>query len=171
MCRGILLDNLRFGTILPYTHILLHHLVSHCIAPWIRWLFFIFLKRLRGTLGLWTFFWSFKLVLQLMLHLLANDPSRMVFEHFRDCFHSEDSANGFLLVVSILLSYCIKPYSTSNCICFWRNSCFNHDQTFRWSSSYYNGGNLVSVHKSLFMFSISWRLCNTFLPKPIQSCN
>jgi hypothetical protein len=30
-----------------------------------------------------------------MLHILASDPSGMVFEHLQDYFHLEDSTSGF----------------------------------------------------------------------------
>jgi hypothetical protein len=41
------------------------------------------------------FFDSFKLTFQHMPHLLASGPSRMVFEHIRDCFHPKNSTSGF----------------------------------------------------------------------------
>jgi hypothetical protein len=37
---------------------------------------------------------SFKLVFQRMPHLSTSGSSEMVFEHFRNCFHREDSMNG-----------------------------------------------------------------------------
>jgi hypothetical protein len=39
---------------------------------------------------------SFKLTFQHMLHLSTRDIFGMVFEHFRDYIHFEDSASGFL---------------------------------------------------------------------------
>jgi hypothetical protein len=38
VCRGIFLGSSHFGTIFSYTHILQHHLSSHHITPWIKWL-------------------------------------------------------------------------------------------------------------------------------------
>ncbi len=43
----------------------------------------------------------------------------------------------------------------------------NHDQAFKWSSSHYCGGNVVSIHNPHFMHSILWCFCNTFFPTPI----
>jgi len=39
---------------------------------------------------------SFKLMFQQMLHLSTSGIFGMVFEHFRDYIHFEDSASGFL---------------------------------------------------------------------------
>jgi hypothetical protein len=44
-------------------------------------------------------------------------------------------------------------------------------QTFRWSSSHYSGGNIVSTHKPHFMPSIAQNFCNTFFPTTISSYN
>ncbi len=75
------------------------------------------------------------------------------------------------IVVSTLLSYCTRSHFMSNCTYPWGGSLFNHEQTFEWNSSHYRRGNIVSTHKPWFMPSISWCLCNTFLPTPIQSSN
>jgi hypothetical protein len=58
-----------------------------------------------------------------------------------------------------------------NCTYPWGNLPFHHDQTFMWSLPHCHRGKVVSIHKLHFMFSISWHLCNTFLPTPIQSSN
>jgi hypothetical protein len=51
------------------------------------------------------------------------------------------------------------------------NSPFSHDQTFKWISPHYCGGNVVLILKSCFMPSILWCLCNTFFPTPIWNYN
>jgi len=75
------------------------------------------------------------------------------------------------IVVSTLLSYCTRSHFMSNCTYPWGGSLLNHDQTFEWNSSQYYRGKIVSTHKPRFMLSISWCLCNTFVPTPIQSSN
>jgi hypothetical protein len=74
-----------FNTTLAF--IALHH-ESNCYCP-----FFLDDYELNQNLKL--SFDSFKLTFQCMPHLLANGPSKMVFEHLRDCFHPKDLANGF----------------------------------------------------------------------------
>jgi hypothetical protein len=58
-----------------------------------------------------------------------------------------------------------------NCMCFESNPPLNHDQTFKWNSSHYNGGSIISIHKPHFMSSILWNSCNTLFPTLIWSYN
>jgi hypothetical protein len=103
-----LFHNLTLGHVGEYSR------VAHVLAP-----FFFAPKSVNTTLALTTlhpeldgyfsFFFkgyepnqdlelssnSLKLAFQCMLHLSTNGPSGMVFEHFRNCFHLEDSVSGF----------------------------------------------------------------------------
>jgi hypothetical protein len=58
--------------------------------------FLLFLEDYKPNQDLELSFDYFKLAFQLMLHLLTNGPSRMVFEHLGDYFHLEDLASGIL---------------------------------------------------------------------------
>jgi hypothetical protein len=80
--------------------------------------------------------------------------------------------NGYILsVVPTLFSYHTRPHSTPNCMCPWCDLLLSHDQAFKWSSSHYNGGNIISTHKLCFMHLISRNLCNTLFPTLIVSYN
>jgi hypothetical protein len=69
------------------------------------------------------------------------------------------------------VSYHINSHSTLNCTYPWGSSPFSHNQAFRWNSSHYHKGNVILIHKSHFMPSILWCLCNTFLFTLIMSNN
>ncbi len=56
-CKGIFSNSSHFGTIFSRTHILQHHLNSHHITPWIKWLLPIFFQKLRAKPRPWAFFW------------------------------------------------------------------------------------------------------------------
>jgi hypothetical protein len=57
--------------------------------------FLFFLNDYEPDQNLKLFFYSFKLTFQCMPHMLANGPSRMVFEHLWDRFHPKDLTSGF----------------------------------------------------------------------------
>jgi hypothetical protein len=73
-------------------------------------------------------------------------------------------------IVSTLFSYHSRSHFMSNCTYPLGNSPFNCDQTFK-CLSHCHWGNVVLIHKLHFMPSLSWCLCNVFLPTPIQSSN
>jgi len=58
--------------------------------------FSLFLQDYKPDQDLKLFSNSFKLTFQCMPHISVSGPSRMVFEHFWDCFHHENSMSGFL---------------------------------------------------------------------------
>jgi len=59
-----------------------------------------------------------------MPHLLANGIFGMVFEHLQDCFHPEDSTNGFLHLFQLFFLHIVKGHippriaHVLNVICF-----------------------------------------------------
>jgi len=55
----------------------------------------LFLKNYELNQDLEFSFDYFKLVFQCMPHLSPSGPSRVVFEHLRDCFHLKNSMIGF----------------------------------------------------------------------------
>jgi hypothetical protein len=112
----------------------------------------------------------FKLAFQRMPNLSASGRFGIMFEHFRNYFHLEDSVNGFPQLFQLYFKS-HKVTLPSNCTYPWGNLPLRHDQTFWWSSSHCWKGNTISIHKSRFMFSILWHLCNTFFPSPIRSSN
>jgi hypothetical protein len=105
-----------------------------------------------------------------MPHLLTSGPFRIVFEHLRD-FSTWKFSKWIPSIVPTLFSYYTRSHSTPNCMCLWSDSPLSHDQTFRWSSSHYNAGSIISTHKSHFMSLIPWNLCNTLFPTRIWSYN
>jgi hypothetical protein len=71
--------------------------------------FLLFLESYEPEQNLELFFDSFKLTLQRMPHLSISGPSRMICEHFQNCFHPKDLANGFLLLFQ-LCSHIVKGH-------------------------------------------------------------
>jgi hypothetical protein len=67
-------------------------------------------------------------------------------------------------IVSTLISYYIRPYSTSNCVCPWHNPPLNHDQTFRWNSSYYMGETLYQFTSRFLCFQFRDAFATHFSP-------
>ncbi len=137
--QGILLGSLHFSTIFFHTHILWHHVSSHYITPWIRWLLFVFPWKLQAKPRPWTCFQLFQVV---PTHATFIDkwslwdgfgtPSRL-FSPWR--------FNEWIFpIVPTLFSYYTWPHSTPNCTCPWSMLLFSHDQTFKWSSSHCSGG-------------------------------
>jgi hypothetical protein len=105
---------------------------------------------------------SFKLAFQCMPHLFANGHFGMVFLTPSKLFSLKRFCEWIFTNVSTLFSCCIRSHFTSNYTCPWNNLLFNHDHALRWSLSHYHGGNVISIHKSGFMPSTLWCLCNTF---------
>jgi hypothetical protein len=105
-----------------------------------------------------------------MPHLSANGPFRMIFEHLQD-FSPWKFSKWIPSIVPTLFSYCTRSHSTPNCMCLWSGLPLSHEQTFGWSSSHYNGGSIILIHKPRFMSSIPWNLRTTFFPRQIWSYN
>ncbi len=171
LCKGILLGNSCFGTIFFRTHILWHHPNLHHIISQIKWLLFVFLRKLRAKPKFQAFFWF----LQIDIPTHATFISKW---SFWDGFwtplglFSPWRFNKWIpLVVLTLFSYCTRPHSTPNCMCPWNSLPFSHDQTFKWNSSNYSGASIISTHMSGFMSSIPWNFCNTLFRTPIWNCN
>jgi hypothetical protein len=72
---------------------------------------------------------SFELIKVPLNQLFSNNPSSMVFKHFQDCLHLENSANDFLQLFQ-LCSHQSKPYSPSNRMCFGSITSIGNAQTF-----------------------------------------
>ncbi len=170
-CKGIFLSNSHFGTIFSHTQVLQHHLSSHRITPRIKWLFSIFPWRLRVRLRPWALFWFFQVGIPMHVTFISKWSFWDGFWTTSKLFSPWKFSELIPLVVPTLFSYCTGPHSTLNCTCPWNGPLFNHDQAFRWNSSHCSGGNIVSIHKPSFMFSISWSICNTLFPTPIWSYN
>ncbi len=128
MCKGIILNNSHFNTIFPSTHIFQHHLSSHYITPWIKWLLPAFPKRLRTRPRPQTFIWFHQ----------VDIPTHVAFINkwsFGDGFLTPlglFSPRGFSewipLIVLIMFSYHTWSHSTLNCMCLWSGPPFSHDQ-------------------------------------------
>jgi hypothetical protein len=101
-----------------------------------------------------------------MLHLSISDPFG-IFWTFSRLFSFGRFCKWIFTFVSTLFPYHARSHPTSNC----NDLLFNHDQTFRWSSTHCHGGNIVLIHKWHIMLLISQCCCNTFFLTPIWSCS
>jgi hypothetical protein len=72
-----------------------HVFNSHHSTSWIKWLILIFFERLQIKLGPWTFIWLFQTSILMHVEFISKWLFRDGFEHFWNCFHQENSVNGF----------------------------------------------------------------------------
>ncbi len=106
-----------------------------------------------------------------MLYLLATSHSRMIFEHLWDYFQHEDLTSGFPQLFQLYFHIAQGHIPLQIAHVIGTTHLLTMIQTFRWSSSHYSGGNIVSTHKPHFMPSIAQNFCNTFFPTTISSYN